>query len=55
MTCEGVGTGHWENRPVAFHVEVVYDMKDTIMMESFWDKGVKVRNWTFPRKKKVEW
>ena len=55
MTCEGVGTGHWENRPVAFHVEVVYDMKDTIMMESFWDKGEKVRNRTFLRKKKDEW
>ena len=38
MTCEGVGTGHWENLPEAFHVEVVHDVKDTIMMESFGTK-----------------
>ena len=46
----------WEEseRPAAFYVEIEYDQKEAVMQESFWDKGVKVRNWLFPRKKS-EW
>jgi hypothetical protein len=52
MSCEPVGDGNWDLRPAAFHIEINYDKKDLVMHESFWDVGVRVRNWTFPRKKK---
>jgi hypothetical protein len=52
--CDPLGQGRpgWDERPSAFHVEVDYAKKDTVMQESFWDLGVKVRNWTFPKKNK---
>ena len=41
-----------EGRPASFHVDVDYASKDIIMQDSFWTKGVKVRNWSFPKKGK---
>jgi hypothetical protein len=55
MFIEPVGYGQWDDRPAAFHVEVDYGKKDVVMDESFWDCGVKVRNWTFPRRRKTGW
>jgi hypothetical protein len=52
FTCDPLGDGHWDERPASFHVEVDYTRKDLIMDESFWDVGVKVRNWSFPKKHK---
>jgi hypothetical protein len=52
VNCEFLCERRWDERPAAFHVEVEYMNKETIMLESFWDMGVKVRNWTFPRKHK---
>ena len=51
FSCEPVGDGHWDERPAAFHVEVDYEKKDAVIMESFWDVGVRVRNWYFPKRK----
>jgi hypothetical protein len=42
------------NKPVSFHIEVPYDVKDKVMDEGFWDQGVRIRNWYFPRKKRVD-
>ena len=44
FSCEPVSDGHWDERRAAFHVEVDYEKKNAVMMESFWDVGVRVRN-----------
>jgi hypothetical protein len=46
------GMEHWDDRPASFHVEIDYSKKDDVMRDSFWDLGVKVRQWFFPRKSK---
>lgn len=51
LCCEQAGHGYWDDRPAAFHVEINYEKKDDVMCESFWDTGVKIRNWIFPKKK----
>ena len=50
--CGWLSEGHWDERPESFHIEVDYASKDIIMQDSFWNKGVKVRNWSFPKKGK---
>ena len=50
FSCKPVGGGHCDERPVVFHVEVDYEKKDAVMMEFFWDVGVRVRNWYFPER-----
>lgn len=54
MACDLVDSGveHWDDRPASFHVEIDYAKKDNVMQDSFWDLGVKVRQWFFPRKNK---
>jgi hypothetical protein len=51
--CEMLREGAWDERPSSFHLEIDYEKKDIVMQESFWSVGVKVRNWTFPRKSKI--
>ena len=50
--CASLSEGHWDERPASFHVEVDYTSKDIIMQHSFWNKGLKVRNWSIPKKGK---
>jgi hypothetical protein len=56
LTCDPVESGaeHWDERPSSFHVEIDYTKKDEIMKDTFWDLGVKVRQWFF-RKKSKNW
>jgi hypothetical protein len=49
--CIAINEWAEDNRPASFHVEVDYDSKEKVMNEQFWNRGVKVRNWFFPRKK----
>lgn len=54
MTCELVDSGveHWDERPSSFHVEIDYAKKDEVMKDTFWDLGVKVRQWFFRSKRR---
>ena len=39
----------WNRNSIALHVEVSYEDKDKVMNPSFWDKGVRIRQWFFKR------
>ena len=54
MTCELVDSGveHWDERPSSFHVEIDYAKKNEVMKDTFWDLGVKVRQWFFRSKRR---